>query len=904
MAALETGTGQQRVEYLDAACAGDQLLRARVEALLKAHDDPTSFMGTPVAATLDETQAAQPGSGPDAAADSESISLEETLAKLKPYLQPSQRAGALGRLAHYDVLEILGRGAFGVVLRAFDDKLHRVVAIKTLAPELSAMGTARQRFLREARAVAAIRHENVIGIHAVDEQPLPFLVMECIDVQTLQQKIDAQGPLEVQEILRIGYQMACGLAAAHAQGQIHRDIKPANILLENSVERVKISDFGLARTVDDASLSQSGLIFGTPLYMAPEQGLNQPIDHRADLFSLGSTLFAMCTGRPPFRGTSTIGVLQRVINDQPRPIRDVNPAIPEWLCDVINRLHAKRPEERFQTAAEVAELLGQYLAQLQQPGGPKTLPFADGARRTDSVARRNALRRLAAAAIALLVAMAVLGTTEVTGVTKLTGSVIRIVTGEGTLVIEVDDPTVQIALDGEVLTIKGGGVEQVRLRPGQYQFTATKDGRPLKQELVSITRGGEKVVTISRENVPSAPVTATSKVESGAFVILGGKDVPERKLDTLAEAVRGASDGDTVEIRGNGPFDSQPIRIVGRGIAIRAGRAYRPVIRLMQDALSDGASLFVTDAPLVLEGLELQFVEGRKERRGRGPVAVHSSGATFSMANCTLTGADSLFQLDQSRRCELRNCLLLQTASLLNWSLPGEKGELVMENCLHGGYGGINLYTFHHNPHEFSLRVRNTTAVSQYKLFSLMLDRPVDQSAQPIRVQASENVFDTGDLLTLNQRTGPNSPGPLLGAAEAQALAPRLFDWHGTRNVFSVHRHLALNTGEFGKESLPLSTPIKSLQDWRDFLNAEETDSLEGQPRYQGGPLLDRIRSAVVHLTPDDFRLRAGSLGYRAGPDGKDLGADIDFVGPGAAYERWKQTTEYQEWLKETGQLK
>src|SRR5207248_5006202 len=138
---------------------------------------------------------------------------------------------------------------------------------------------------------------------------------------SLQERLDRSGPLELSEILRIGVQTAAGLAAAHKQGLMHRDIKPANILLENGVQRVKITDFGLARAVDDASLTQSGVIAGTPQYMAPEQAMGQAVDHRADLFSLGSTLYAMCTAHTPFRAESAMAVLRRVCDDEPRPVR-------------------------------------------------------------------------------------------------------------------------------------------------------------------------------------------------------------------------------------------------------------------------------------------------------------------------------------------------------------------------------------------------------------------------------------------------------------------------------------------------------------------------------------------------------------------------------------------------------
>ena len=160
----------------------------------------------------------------------------------------------------------------GIVLRAHDPALDRQVAIKVLAPGLHAGVHARRRFAREARAAAAVVHEHVVAIHAVDEwEGLPYLVMQYVAGRSLQERIDRGGPLRTEEILRIGMQAASGLAAAHAQGLVHRDVKPANILLENGVERVKLTDFGLARAVDDSSLTHSGVVAGTPQYMAPEQ---------------------------------------------------------------------------------------------------------------------------------------------------------------------------------------------------------------------------------------------------------------------------------------------------------------------------------------------------------------------------------------------------------------------------------------------------------------------------------------------------------------------------------------------------------------------------------------------------------------------------------------------------------
>jgi serine/threonine-protein kinase len=284
------------------------------------------------------------------------------------FLQPSDHADSLGRLGGYEILQVIGRGGFGVVLKALDTSLRRIVAIKVLSPSLAANASARRRFVREARAAAAVVHEHVVAIHAVaDQHEPPFLVMQYIEGKTLQERLDKSGPLAVREVLRIGMQTAAGLAAAHAQGLVHRDIKPSNILLENGVERVKLTDFGLARAMDDASVTQSGVIAGTPQYMSPEQARGESIGHRSDLFSLGSVLYAMCVGHAPFRASTTMGVLKRVCEESPRPLREVIPELPEWLARIIDKLLAKRPEDRCQSAREVAELLGQSLAHLQQP---------------------------------------------------------------------------------------------------------------------------------------------------------------------------------------------------------------------------------------------------------------------------------------------------------------------------------------------------------------------------------------------------------------------------------------------------------------------------------------------------------------------------------------------------------
>ena len=274
----------------------------------------------------------------------------------------------LGRIGSYEVLGVLGRGGMGVVFKAFDAPLNRFVAIKMLLPHLAASGAARKRFAREGQAVAAVVDDHVMAIHCVDEwQGVPYLVMTYARGVSLQKRLSDNGPLEVREILRIGMQAAKGLAAAHAQGIVHRDIKPANIFLDQNVERVQLMDFGLARAVDDASLTRSGTLAGTPQYMSPEQARAETVDHRSDLFSLGSVIYAMCTGHAPFRAESSYSVLRLITDKDPRPIRQINSDIPEWLCTIISKLMAKQANDRFGSAQEVAQLLEDCLAHVQQP---------------------------------------------------------------------------------------------------------------------------------------------------------------------------------------------------------------------------------------------------------------------------------------------------------------------------------------------------------------------------------------------------------------------------------------------------------------------------------------------------------------------------------------------------------
>jgi serine/threonine protein kinase len=290
--------------------------------------------------------------------------------------------GLPDRLGPFKLVKQLGRGGMGVVFLAEDTQLGRKAAVKVMRPEMSACDPrAYERFLREARAAAAVRHDNVVTVYQVgEENGVPYLAMELLRGTSLSNYLQKNAP-SLPSAIRLGREIADGLAAAHARGLVHRDIKPGNIWLEAPNGRVKLLDFGLARAASpEASspdrLTGSGLVVGTPGYMSPEQARGQELDERTDLFSLGVVLYLLCTGREPFAGANPMAVLTALAVDRQMPARAVNPKVPAALSDLIDQLLEKKPADRPASAAEVARALRQIeRGQLAAPAPP--LPPAD-----------------------------------------------------------------------------------------------------------------------------------------------------------------------------------------------------------------------------------------------------------------------------------------------------------------------------------------------------------------------------------------------------------------------------------------------------------------------------------------------------------------------------------------------
>src|SRR5688572_25138778 len=294
------------------------------------------------------------------------------------------------QLGSYEIVSLLGAGGMGEVYRARDPRLKREVALKVLPDVAAADADRRERFTREALAVAALNHPHIVTIHSVEDAGTAvFLTMELVEGRSLAEALPPTG-LPIERVLTIGIAVADATSAAHQKGITHRDLKPGNIMLGEGEQagRIKVLDFGLAKIVDaqlgasgvsmlqteapahTAPITAEGRILGTVAYMSPEQAEGQAIDGRSDLFSLGVVLYELATGRRPFAGDTNLSILSSILKDTPKSVTDINPAIPPELGRIIRRALAKDPERRYQTAKDLRNDLEDLKASLGSSESP------------------------------------------------------------------------------------------------------------------------------------------------------------------------------------------------------------------------------------------------------------------------------------------------------------------------------------------------------------------------------------------------------------------------------------------------------------------------------------------------------------------------------------------------------
>jgi WD40 repeat protein len=389
---------------------------------------------------------------------------------------------ALAGHPRYKVLGLLGSGGMGAVYRAEHLLMSRTVALKVIGPQLLQNPGAAERFLREVRAAAKLSHPNIVAAYDAEQAgDTHFLVMEYVEGESLDRVVRRRGPLPVAEACAYVRQAALGLQHAFEEGMVHRDIKPHNLMLTRG-GTVKVLDFGLARFVSEnasvSGLTAPGVVMGTPEYIAPEQATDsRSADIRADLYSLGCTLFHLLAGRPPFDGGSALEKVLAHLNEPPPPLGKVRPDVPPALLSVLARLLDKDPARRYRTPAEVAQALAPFTEQsttvMDLPAGA-----APPRRRWPLL-----IGGLAAAAVVLAVA----------------AGFIMVATARGTLVIETEDKDVAVVVrgGGEEITIADGQTnQQVRLRPGQYEVVPAggRTGLELSPDHFTVTRGDQVIV--------------------------------------------------------------------------------------------------------------------------------------------------------------------------------------------------------------------------------------------------------------------------------------------------------------------------------------------------------------------------------------------------------------------------
>lgn len=820
------------------------------------------------------------------------------------------------RLGLYELEKEVGRGGMGVVFLARDTSLERPVALKVLGQHWIRDDVARQRFLSEARAAAAVNHRHVVTIYAVVESgEWPYLVMEYVPGDTLQQLIDAHAPLPLASILSIGQRVAAGLAAAHAKGLIHRDVKPGNILVVPRTGVVKLTDFGLARAASDARITKDGLVVGTPAFMAPEQISGESLDPRADLYSFGGVLHAMCTGRPPIEAEHTIALIRRVLDAPRKPLAESCPHLPTWFAQLVDRLLARRPDDRPQSAQEVVELLRRQREELaDEPSGraspepsrplesalaanasdgareacePPTVTLAAASRQDTAIVAPPTLVDPPASSLPLATA------------SPITPSAVPLLAPPLPPRVRVARPprrslaAIYVTLSALVLLVALGGY-------GVWEWSQARDA--------GATSSGDGARIVAKPRGPRGASHANPgkpRDTSGGRELLGGGELfveiaeagPERRRHaTLADAVRAALAGETLVVHGSGVLTSEPLVIAQKPLAIRAAPGEQPVVQFVAGT-QHGGFMIESDAPLVLEGLTLLAIGdgvglargGQANAPNFGPVGPRPGGPKFggppegggmnqrpfgapipgegliAFRNTTLTlrrcrlatwRRGPVVTLDRAQQCAIAECQLSggdASVVVCRDSVPdaGRSSSLHVEDSLISGAAGITFDV--HPDAAWSFETRRTDYLSDEALRIEIPDSNPPGDGRPrARVVVEQCTF--GGRFALGFWTRSPQDSPLQRAAAARRL-PDFLRWEGRDNTFADGIDF-LSVRSMLRQNPPAPAQlVGSLDAWRRFWGAEEPNSRQ-TPLVYGPDRLPReeaLRRAKERPAGADF---------------------------------------------------
>ncbi len=743
-------TCQARLEELFAAAADSGLLRSG---------------GKPARSpALESTLQALEAERPQSAGSS-----GESRQKSFPFLAPSDRPDALGKVAHYDVLQLLGRGGMGLVFLAEDTRLKRPVALKALAPLTALSDDSRGRFLREAQTAAGLNHENIVQVYGVEQAgDVPCLVLQYVPGESLADRLNRVGKLPLPELFDLGRDVARGLAAAHAERVIHRDIKPANILLDERTGRALIADFGLAKPLDEAALTSSGLIVGTPEFIAPEQLDGGAVDERSDLFSLGATLYYAATGVSPFRAASPWAALERVRRHEPAAANTLNPDVPEWLSDLLVRLLEKDPEVRLASAASVVE-------------------------------------RFAAAAPPTLVERASAATQA--------------------------------------------GLERLRGPRG-----------PRLRAVFGVS-AALVLALLSWRLRPQAPPAASP----GAFFVAGRAE----PLASLAEAIEQATDGATIEIRGDGPFRSPPLSVGAKRLTLRAADGSRPMIIMESPGQPSERPWLQTEADLTLEGLDIRWMTdagggGRNEEVLLGRSVVAATGGRLQLTHCRIVSGRMNCCVGSACDVRLANChLAAENGVGLFWRARGGAKCEIVDSAIDAWLALTSMTSAAiaaPTPAKLTL-TRNTFRCARGLQF--VLEPP---PRQPVEIEATANLFAVDHLTVMVPLRRPRRPDAALTPEQAIGqLRSCLAGWQGRDNVY--RRGLEFIGYAPTPRPVPLSVGISELSRWAEVWQGPPEASIQGTPRF-AAPIAGSVTQPRVERIDDP----TGPLPV--------AGAAADLVGP------------------------